>query len=170
MRKTLYNAFVLSLFAFFLLNFLFWIMGFSLEGELDPQFRFTNEEPRYFLVRLVYPMILYPWELIEMAMTSDINGTVVMMTGYFISLIISAIVAGLAAGRIWHAIGGWALTCVFCMILAFSGVDLLVDTLEYGVIDIFLSGFVNFLLFGLLSLFFALLANKLRNRYSKDLF
>ncbi|MBN1801287.1 MAG: hypothetical protein JW891_07260 [Candidatus Lokiarchaeota archaeon] len=160
MRKGLLTAFILSMLVFVLLNFLFWIIGYAIVGTLDSQIDYISTEPRIILVRLVYPIAGYPWEIIEGAANTTFDGIRVMLIGYFLSLIISSIVAGLAAGDLGNAFFAWALVCVVSVILALIGFDLFTSDLQSEAYDIIFAGIIHLILFGLLALLVAQIARR----------
>ncbi len=160
MRKGLLTAFFLGLIVFILLNFLFWIIGYSIVGTLDAQINYIATEPRTLLVRLVYPIAGYPWEIIENAANTSFDGIRVMLIGYFLSLIISSIVVGLTAGELGTAFFAWALVCIVSIILALIGFDLFTSDLESAAYDIIFAGIIHLILFGLLALLVAQIARR----------
>ncbi len=65
MKKSLARAFIFSLIAFFALNFLFYIIGYSVAGVLDLALNPIASHPTHSIYLLVYPSKYLPWELLN---------------------------------------------------------------------------------------------------------
>ena len=169
MKKSLGTALILSLLVFVMLNFLFWIIGYSMEGTLESQFDIIANYPGWIIVKLFYPMARFPWTFLDLASQTSSDGLKVIYIGYLFSLIIASIVAGLTAGDIPNAIGGWSITGVVCILLVivavyeeyvrWLGYEFL-GTLEEVIVEIIVSGILNIIIFGCVAVLIALIVGK----------
>ena len=167
MKKSLARAFIFSLIAFFALNFLFYIIGYSVAGVLDLGLNPIASHPTHSIYLLVYPSKYLPWELLNNFINYSSLGFVFL--GGFISLVIAAIVAGLIGGSIGKSFGGWALTIIISIAL-FIAIFTIDDfnlnyisfstTLVEGIIITVIAGAVNALLFGALVIIIALITGR----------
>ena len=114
----------------------------------------------------MFPIHYYPWELIDSKITAvDIVGIFIMYIGFFISIIIASIVAGLTGGSLFKSVGGWILTSITCMLLFV--IILVIDDYNLGFFGSIILGEaivtmiakvgVNLLIFGALTAVIALI-------------
>ncbi len=92
-----------------------------------------------------------------------------MYIGYFISLVIASIIAGLMGGDIVKSVGGWILTCITCMLLFI--IIMMIDDYNVSqfcgacpmgtaIVDALSSVAVNLLIFGALAALIALIKGR----------
>jgi len=117
MKKSLGRAFIFSLLLFFVLNFLFTIIGNAIYQSLDYEFTRFAEHPTFIIFRLMFPIHYYPWDLVNLIIITTEIGIKIMYIGFFISIIIASIIAGLTGGSFFKSLGGWILTSITCMLL-----------------------------------------------------
>ena len=122
MERSLFRAFIFSLIVVIALNFLFYIIGYSILGTLDIQFTRASSHPTYIVLWLTYPYTWFPWELIIDAMTRDPSihiGLIIMDIGLVASLAVGSIVAAIFGGDFSKSLGGWVLTSLTCVAALF---------------------------------------------------
>jgi len=162
MEKSLSRAFIFSFIAVIALNFLFYIIGYSILGTLDIHFTRASSHPTYIVLWFTYPYTYFPWELVIDAMTRDPSihiGLIIMDIGLIASLAVGSIVAAIFGGDFSNSLGGWLLTSLACIIAIL--VIIFVDPFNiswtchysgceigYTVILVIIKGLVNLLIFG----------------------
>jgi len=158
MEKSLGRAFIFSFIAVIALSFLFFIIGYSIMGSLENHFSHASSHPTYIVLWLTYPYTWLPWDLILAIVDESLNiGFRIMYLGFFITLIVGAIVAAIFGGDFSNSLGGWVLTslvCIVALIVTFFidsyNADWVCWTCELGetVIQVLIVGVVNLLIFG----------------------
>ena len=156
MKKSLVRAVLFSLIAFLVLNFMFFIIAYSIEGYINSAFTSIAAHPALILFWLANPMQHFIWELI-MGIAFPVGvGWTVLYIGYIFSLTIASIIAGIAGGSILKAVGGWIITSIISMglIVAMFFIDSYtityfcgLCTLNEAIVEIVLPGVVNLLIF-----------------------
>lgn len=169
MKKSLARAFLLSLIIFVALNFLFYIIGYSVGGLLNTLLDRIAAHPTHSVYLFIYTSQYFPWELIGKGIDVASLAFKIFYFGGLVSLIIAAIAAGLIGGNIGKSLGGWILT-VICSMILFIVIFLLDSfnltyisfsaTLTDGIVRILITGIVNALIFGALVIVVALIKGK----------
>jgi len=169
MKKSLSRAFIFSLLVFLALNFLFYIIGYSIAEVLNLTLDSIAAHPTHSIYLMVYPSGSLPWELLSDFNTYSNLGFKVLFLGGFISLIIAAIVAGFMGGNIGKSFGGWILTVICSMLLFIAIISIDEFNLNYisffvtlteGIVIVAIASAVNGLIFGALVILIALLKGK----------
>jgi len=165
LKTSWFRAFIFSLLIFFILNFLFWIIGYGVADLLDLQIARIKQSPTHVILELVYPMGMFPWEAVGRSIASTGIGFKIFYIGFVISLSIASIVAGLFGGSIVKALAGWYLTSIICILLFIIVFLIDISNLNYycfgcsmtdGIIQVLIIGLVNMLIFGVLTFLIAL--------------
>ena len=169
MKKSLGRAFIFSLLVFLALNFLFYIIGYSIAEMLDNVVDRIADHPTHSIFLLIYPSKNFPWELLNDFIIVGSLAFKIYYLGGFISFIIAAIVAGLKGGSIGKSFGGWVLT-VICSILLFIVIITIDDfnldyisftaTLVDGIVIVVIAGAVNALIFGAIVIIIAFIKGR----------
>jgi hypothetical protein len=169
MEKSLVRAFLFSLLVFLVLNFLFFIVGYSIAGLIDlPLDRIANH-PTHSIYLLTYPCRFFPWNIIEYFLSSSSPGLKILYLGGFISFVVAAIVAGLMGGDIGKSFGGWILTSlcytglfIFMITIDSFNLDYICFACTYteAVVEVLIACIVNMLIFSALVLLIALLKGR----------
>jgi hypothetical protein len=169
MEKSLVRAFLFSLIAFLVLNFLFYIITYSLADMLDAVFNPIVAHPTHSIYLLVYPSQYFPWVLIEYIISAGSLAFKILYIGGFISFVIAAIIAGFMGGDIKNSLGGWFLTAICYMLLFIAIISIDQFNLNYvsftatlidGIVIILISGTVNAIIFGVLVFIIALIKGR----------
>ncbi|UCC18585.1 MAG: hypothetical protein JSV62_10805 [Promethearchaeota archaeon] len=169
MKHSLIRAFLFSLIVFLALNFLFYIIGYSVEDLLYLPLSRIAEHPTHIIYLITYPVNWFPWELIEDFISASSLGFKIYTLGGFISFLIAALIAGLMGGSIGNAFIGWLITSgcfILLMILMISidpfnlGFICTMCTLDEGIVSILITGIVNTLIFGALVFVIALIKGR----------
>jgi len=160
MKTGLIRAFLFSLIVFFILNFLFTIIGNSIYQSLEFEFTRFAEHPTFIIFRLIYPFHSFPWDIFNRIITVPEIGIKTMYIGYFISLVMASIIAGFTGGEIVKSVGGWILTSITCILLFIIIITIDVYnksqfcvgcSLDEAIIYVIIPGVVNLLIFGVLA-------------------
>jgi len=157
MGKSLLRAFIFSLIIFLGLNFLLYIIGYSIGGILDLLLTRITDHPTHTIYLFIYPSQFLPWDIIGRGINTASIAFKIIYFGGFITLVIAAIVAGFLGGSIGKSFGGWILT-VICSMILFIVIFIIDDynltfisfstTLLDGIGTILITGLVNILIFG----------------------
>ncbi len=167
MEKSLVRAFIFSLIAFLVLNFLFYIITYSLADMLAAVFNPIAAHPTHSIYLLVYPSQYFPWVLIEYFISSATIAFKILYIGGFISFVIA--VAGLMGGDIKNSLVGWFLTAICYMLLFIIIISIDQFNLNYisftatlidGIVIILIGGTVNAIIFGVLVFIIALIKGR----------
>ncbi|MFX1417604.1 MAG: hypothetical protein ACFE9N_01655 [Promethearchaeota archaeon] len=170
MKTGLVRAYLFSLITFFILNFLITIISYSIVGLLiDLELPRYSTHPVFVFFRLIYPMLFFPWDLLILGANQALIGFMVFYFGFFISLIVASVVAGLMGGDIVKSVGGWILTSITCILvfIIIALIDSIVlafvcfsCTFEEVMVQVIIHGLINILLFGVLTAFIAMLKGR----------
>ena len=169
MKKSLGRAFIFSLLVFLALNFLFYIIGYSIAGMVDLLLDRIAAHPTHVIYLMIYPSQYFPWEILSSFSNVGTLGFQILFLGGFISFIIAAIVAGLIGGDIGKSFGGWILAVICSMLLFITIIAIDEFNLNYisftatlvdGIVILAIAGAVNGLIFGALVILIALLKGK----------
>ncbi|MFX0060429.1 MAG: hypothetical protein ACFE85_13470 [Candidatus Hodarchaeota archaeon] len=169
MKKSLIRAFLFSLITFFILNFLFFIIAYSIEGVINLAFTDIAEHPLLILFFLSTPTHHFIWELILWISLPIGVGWKVLYIGMILSYSLASIIAGISGGSILKSLGGWVLTSICSIVIII--VMFLIDsytaswfcslcTFNEAVIEIVLPGIVNLLIFSGVSILVAFLIGR----------
>ena len=169
MKTSWFRAFLFSLLVFFVVSFLFWIIGYAVADLMDLLVSHVQSSPLYVIQRIVYPMGMFPWDAITTSMNMTNIGLKIFYIGFVVTLAVASIVAGLFGGSIIKSLAGWYLTSIVCILLYI--IILLIDisllgyvctscTLADGIIQILIVGLVNMLMFGVLTFLIALIKGR----------
>ena len=160
MEKSLGRAFIVSLLILMVFSFLFYIIGYSMLGILDHAFTRVTDHPSHFVLWITYPFTRLPWEWItEITEVITADGIKVMYTGFIVSFVLAAIIAGFFGGDFSNSLGGWLLTSLVCIVLLIAvafidsyNIDWICNgylcALDYTVVKILVVGLINLLIFG----------------------
>jgi len=168
MKHSLLRAFLFSLLIFFALNFLFYIIGYSVAELLDLPFSRIADHPTHSINLITYPAEYFPWELIDYFTIAALGFKIVYLGG-FISFLIAAMIAGLMGDSIGDAFVGWLMTsaCYILLLIAMISFDdfnlnfiCFGCTLIDGIVEVLITGIVNALLFGALVFIIALIKGR----------
>ena len=168
MKTSLIRAFLFSLILFFIINFLIVIISYSVAGYLDLHLATISIEPLIIIVDLIHPIGMFPWEAIQRSFNS-IPGFNILYMGFVISLAVASIIAGIFGGSLGKSIIGWILTSVTCigvfiLLISISTANLsfycFMCSLEEGIIEIFITGISNMLIFGILTSIIAVIKGR----------
>lgn len=165
MEKNIRMAFVFSLITLILLNFLFYIIGFSIEGLLDYEMNDIATNPIWILYRLFQPFGHFPFDLAGL-IEAPVLGHLLRYIGMIITLIITALVAGMAGGNNKNAIKGWVLTCIVCIVMVGIAASLIYEVrirvtlntsseIIIAIVFVIMAGAVNILIFGVITILVA---------------
>ena len=169
MKKSLGRAFIFSFLVFILLNFLFYIIGYSIAGMVDIVLDRIAAHPSHAIYLMVNPAQYFPWEILSLFSSTGILGFQIRYLGGFISYILAAIIAGLMGGDIGKSFGGWILSviCSIVLFIVIMGVDdynlsyiSFTSTFVEGIVVVAIASAVNALIFGALVILIALLKGK----------
>ena len=169
MKHSLLRAFLFSLLIFLALNFLFFIIGYTVAEILDLPLGRIADHPTHSIHLITYPAEYFPWELIDYFTSNSSLGFKILYLGGFISFIIAAIIAGLMGGSIGNAFVGWLMTssCYILLLIAMISIDdfnigfiCFPCTLADGIVEILITGIVNALIFGALVFIIALIKGR----------
>jgi hypothetical protein len=170
MEKSLLRAFLFSLLVFLALNFLFYIITYSVADLFDLLINNISDHPSHGIYLTTYPTHYFPWELFErFAETSTTSAFKIYWLGGFISFVLAAIVAGFMGGDLVKSLIGWFLTVVCAMIILV--IVFMIDdynltyisfttTLVDGIITVLIAGLVNALIYGVIVLLIAFLTGR----------
>ena len=168
MEKSLFRAFIFSLLLFFGINFIIYLMSYSLGGLFYTEIDRISIHPTHGVFLLLYPSRYFPWELIFNSIDVGLIEFTVFFIGGFVSFIVAAILAGLMGGDIRNSFGGWILTCIsyISMHIAILVIDdynltyLTPGNLINGIVLVIITGVANMLIFGGLVILIAHLKGK----------
>ena len=169
MEKSLVRAFLYSLIAFLVLNFLFFVIGYAIDDNLGNMFDIMADHPTMVIYTLVRPISNFPWDIIEFINLVIGNGRKIMYVGYFVSLITASIIAGFSGGDIPKSLGGWFLTsiCSIISIIAICYMDAFiiinicgVCPINEAIIEVLITGVTNLLIYGGVTLIIALIVSR----------
>ncbi len=175
MRKSAGMAFIISLVILLLLNFLFYIIGMSMDGgnKLSDDLNLVSDNFTWLLWRLAQPSTAFPWEIagdwMERPFVTD--GDKLRYIMMILIMIFAAIAAGLMGGDITNAVIGWVITMVVCIVMvtiAASQSQLVCSwvtsqsSAEFSdaVVWIIVKGVVNMILFGIVAALVALVVGR----------
>ena len=164
MEKSLLRAFLFSLAIFLVLNFLLFIIAYSMAELMESEIDRISDHPSHSIFLIVYPSRYFPWELFTNMADAGSFAFKLFFLGGFISFVIAAIVAGFMGGDIKKSLGGWFLTVICCIILHIS--ILLIDdynliyikfgiTVVEGIVIILIAGLANVLIYGIIAFIIA---------------
>jgi len=169
MKKSIGRAFIFSFLVFIALNFLFYIIGYSIVGMVDLLLDRIAAHPTHVIYLMTFPSKFFPWEILSEFISAGTFGFQLIYLGGFISFIIAAIIAGLMGGNIGKSFGGWIFT-IICSILLFIVIIAIDDfnlnyinftaTLIDGIVILAIAGAINGLIFGAIVIIIALLKGK----------
>ena len=170
MEKSLGRAFAFSLILVFILSFLSFVIGYFITGTLDSYFAYAAEHPTFIVFWLTNPYLWFPWDLFQIAINAlTHDGQKIMYMGFLISLVVGSIIAGIFGGDFSNSIGGWILTSLVCIIAMVvilfvdpSNIAIICDYCELGaaIIQVFVFGVVNLLIFSGVTLLTTLLIGR----------
>jgi len=119
LKTSWFRAFLFSLLVFFVVSFLFWIIGYAVADLMDLLVSHVQSSPLYVIQRIVYPMGMFPWDAITTSMNMTNIGLKIFYIGFVVTLAVASIVAGLFGGSIIKSLSGWYLTSFVCILLNF---------------------------------------------------
>lgn len=169
MKKSLGRAFLFSLLVFLVLNFIFYILTYSIADMLAAVFNPIAAHPTHSIYLLIYPSQYFPWQLIEYFIASGSLAFKLLYLGGFISFIVAAIVAGLMGDSLRQSLGGWFITasCYILLFIAILSIDQFnlnyvsfTATLVDGIVIVLIGGAVNAVIFGALVFIIALIKGR----------
>jgi len=169
MKKSLIRAFLFSLIAFLILNLIFFVVGFSINGFLYTTFDTIAEHPIWIIRYLTDPFRNFLWNLVIDLSSGMGIGWKIWNIGKILSLLFASIIAGISGGSILRSAGGWILTSILSIGLLIS--MFLIDswtlgalcglcTLNETMVPVIISGIVNLVIFGCVALIVALFAGR----------
>lgn len=165
MKTSWFRAFLFSLLVFFVISFLFWIIGYAIADLIDLEVSRIQSNPTHAILKLIYPIGMFPWEAIGRSVDMTDIGLKIYYIGFVVTLALSSIVAGLFGGSIVKALAGWYLTSIICILLFIIIFVVDISNLNYycfsctmidGIIRILIVGLANMLMFGVLTFLIAL--------------
>ena len=159
MEKSFLRAFLFSLAIFLVVNFLLYIIAYSMADFIETEFARISDHPSHSIFLIVYPSQYFPWELFTNMADAGSFAFKLFFLGGFISFVIAAIVAGFMGGDIKKSLGAWFLTVICCIILHI--IILLIDdynlnymksgiTVVEGIVIVLIAGIANALIYGVI--------------------
>ncbi|MBN1801286.1 MAG: hypothetical protein JW891_07255 [Candidatus Lokiarchaeota archaeon] len=173
MKKSAGIAFIISLVVLLLLNFLFYIIGMSLDDTLSSDLNLVSNNFTWLLWRLAQPSTAFPWEIAGdwMEFPGVTDGDKLRYVMMILIMIFAAIAAGLTGGDISNAVIGWVITMIVCIVMvtiAASQSQVVCywvtsrssTQFSDAVVWIIVKGIVNMILFGIVAALVALVVGR----------
>ena len=164
------KAFVFSFVVFILLNFMFTIIYFSMQGRLSYYANSIDEKPLRLLFYLLQPIFIFPWDIMNSFFLFSEPHMIALLFGFIFSLLIASIIAGIYGTDAIKAFCGWCLTVLICLtmwlilISCDSTFRYYINSnilLEQAIITLAINGIITCLIYGSCASFFSFLKTRI---------